>query len=509
MRGPGADDVEVEIVDEPGAAGPRGLRTTPAADDGSPRAGERTARPPRRRPLALGGAAVVLVTAVVLAQVAENADSVTEGVPDRAASMPDAPVELWHVSDVAWSEPEGDLLVTAGRDAPLAAYDLLTGAVVWTRDEHSPGECWPAPRADADAEPLRIACVGGLELTADGVLVLRLTVRAGDDGRVLWTHELPADRWAAWLGTDVDDPAPRDLFWAARAGSSITVVRLDGATGEPVWSTEHLAPDTAELFVDVVDDVVTVGGEVVLDRATGRVSDGPEPGADVWEARLSGDATAVVRSRPNAPPASIQDPASLTTTVRAADGTERFTVPGVPLVGGAAVSDLSTVLGISGPAGEVLLDAATGEEIERVTVLDVVTGEELWHTDARSALVPVAYLRDRVVVARDGELVAFVARTGVELWSVRTRDGLTGTPFWAWRGVPVDDTRVVIGREVDHRSTLAAVDLATGDVAWELDLATPVSPVRSRGEVLVVDTAERVVVLGRPPAPDRGSRAGS
>lgn len=166
---------------------------------------------------------------------------------------------------------------------------------------------------------------------------------------------------------------------------------------------------------------------------------------------------------------------------------------------------------VSTGAGEVIaLEAKTGKEIWRkkvnapmrsapttadgrvfvVTIenqliaLDAKTGERLWDRDGIAASAGILggaspAVENSVVVAplSSGEIVALRTDNGRPLWNdqlaaVRRRNPITNLPDI--KGHPVIDRDLVFA--VSHSGRLAAIDLRTGNRAWDLDVGALQTP---------------------------------
>jgi outer membrane protein assembly factor BamB len=142
----------------------------------------------------------------------------------------------------------------------------------------------------------------------------------------------------------------------------------------------------------------------------------------------------------------------------------------------------------AGPAaafGMVVVGSGKGT----LVALDGATGTERWRAKVNSELLSAPAISEKVVVIRsvDGRLQAFDAVTGKNLWQVEQqvpRLSLRGT------GTPVIAKDLAISG-FDNGKVMA-VNLATGDTAWDTALATPHG--RTELDRLVdIDSAVRVV----------------
>ena len=142
----------------------------------------------------------------------------------------------------------------------------------------------------------------------------------------------------------------------------------------------------------------------------------------------------------------------------------------------------------AGPAaafGMVVVGSGKGT----LVALDGATGTERWRAKVNSELLSAPAIGEKAVVIRsvDGRLQAFDAVTGKNMWQVEQqvpRLSLRGT------GTPVIAKDLAISG-FDNGKVMA-VNLATGDTAWDTALATPHG--RTELDRLVdIDSAVRVV----------------
>jgi hypothetical protein len=226
--------------------------------------------------------------------------------------------------------PFGDalLLVTQrSASAPTRVERLAGDRILWSLD--LPATASPA---NLRRDPFSGDAVGFEDLTGDGVPDLatqvdgaRLDVFDGRTGDIVWTMPLPPGSAARPIASA---RGPADLLLVGAAPGAIALTRLDGATGDALWSAHGGAPPAVSAQdVGVSDDgasdlLVTVpagdgAGVYVLDGGTG----GP-----AWSRATDDDAPA---------------PAPLESTGRLASVPARAEPLALPAVSGALVATLA------------------------------------------------------------------------------------------------------------------------------------------------------------------------
>lgn len=464
-RTPETDQLDVELVEVVGddaiSSGPVPVPRDAAAGRG----------PRRRRRLLVAGVAVALVAVLGAAQLLELGRSPTAGVTDGLiGAVPTAPEQLWLAPGSHWSFVEGDTVVH-GSGRGVTMRDVRTGDVVGEREDV--GQCEPATDGSMTGQVRPVVLCQRGPFLEDGVSVMVLTALAAADGGTLWNHTVETSRWSTMLsvldgdvGESDDDRGDRgpgadavtdddaaDVLWAAQDDGTVRVVRLSLLDGTVRWSTEHESRADG-LWFQELDGLLIVTDSLVLDLATGEDS-GLDPSSAPWTQEIE---VPVPRGVARA----TWTDGGGTLTVVAPDGTERFTLDGaIPLAWSALVSERADVV------------AALLED-QRAVVLDALTGEELWELAGGQGLVDqnvVAYLPETVIVTAGTDLRAYAARTGATLWS-------TEEQVASWTRRVVDDRRLVTPTLVDGEPGLRALDLETGETAWQVSLPSRVQDYR-------------------------------
>lgn len=445
-------------------------------------------RDPGRRPLGLLGLVVALV---VVALVGGAALVVLGGRGGDDATAPDRPADE-PLDDDPGSDP------TDGSSAPP------TGGPA--TDAAAPPPAGAAWSVEADTVS---TLVGSAEVVYAHDRRRSITAYGAASGEVLWERPIDGELQAL---------APLDrgqvLVADAEGGGRVTLV--DAATGDEVWSIDgrpaltykwiSYGAESAERTSDVVlvtddDDADTVAA---IDRATGEA---------VWEvpgdeAVLCGDVVAVMEIAGD----DAVDLVATTVGRGAADGSERWRLPGVP---GACRGDELGVMG-PGSASVVGIDGRT-----RTTIpAEVIDGFDLlFMTGLGVGVVP---LGDHVVVPLAGEDlgVGLYPRAGGEpVWTGAATplpapfaghvlvlgdpadlvslaaDGTASEPLGLVGegcGPGVAPAAVVTceGTEVVTRS------VATLDAEDRCDVGAPVEQVTVAGERIVVWAGGRITALG-------------
>jgi outer membrane protein assembly factor BamB len=151
------------------------------------------------------------------------------------------------------------------------------------------------------------------------------------------------------------------------------------------------------------------------------------------------------------------------------------------------VKKLKLPLSAGPAAGSGLVVVGTSKGA--VVALDSATGKERWRTRVNSELVSAPAIGEKVVVLRsvDGRLHGLDSQSGKELWSVEQQ-----VPRLSLRGTATPIIAKELAISGFDNGKVMAVNLITGDTAWDTPLATPHG--RTELDRLVdIDSAVRVV----------------
>ena len=376
----------------------------------------------------------------------------------------------------------GDVVIMATLDAKIVALGRRTGAIVWeaTIDDHAIG--FSATSAPLVVGDLAVIGVGGGEYGVRGYFDaydvgpgerrwrhFRIPA-AGERGVETWSGESYLNGGGATWSTGAYDADTDTLFWTTgnpspdwngdgRLGDNLfsdSVLALDPATGERKWHfqfTQHDVWDydgNSEIWlVDVTIDGQSVpalaqanrnGYLYLLDRRDGRFlratqyahqvnwgTVGPDGRASVDPAMMPSE-NPEVRVCPglaggnNAAYASAVNPDLGVAFVPVIESCMLFRKaravlrPGIPYFGGAPIG----------------VDNNNGDAYGHLSAIDLATGETRWsYRDAYPMMAGVLSTAGGLVVTgnAEGEILGFDARTGDEVWRVRTGSGIRSHPI--------------------------------------------------------------------------------
>ena len=127
----------------------------------------------------------------------------------------------------------------------------------------------------------------------------------------------------------------------------------------------------------------------------------------------------------------------------------------------------------------------------RAFCLNADSGEEIWRADVNAKGAPSSFLvEDGVAVILAGKLIGLNANDGTLLWEQDAVTGDTGSPVvWEKGG-----KKLVVCH--DKKNTVAAVDLKTGEIAWEAEGGGQSTPVVSDNHLVVFSGAKGVGFCG-------------
>lgn len=505
MRGGEGDTVPVDLieVDSPDALRPpphlvdagegrSGAPGDPGGQDGE--SAEARAHRRRRRVLLAVGAGVVVALAVtggVLTALDERrADARWDALAERGMPLVDltAPLtEVWRVPGNGWPmATTAEVLVLQIWDQASATIlwrgvEVATGEVAWERAEPGDGWCsqWNPEWSDLASEEagLAVAYAAGVGAVPDASMLVcssgpgfggqlpapgtrsSLTVLDVRSGAELGSVEV---RGALVTFETIEE----DLVTATiTPEGAVQLTRSPLAGGPAVWSTttDAMALDDDGYYVGAwptlydgqvvlvspegvpietidADTGEPTTGEVELPTASGGwmlLADGSRAEVSYGDIRQE-DGVSYVLGGPSV-------------TVTAADGTERFEVPGglwSPWYTDGSLPDRILV----GRTG----DAGTGGTLR---ALDVATGDEMWSVPLRwsTALVQV----DGVAVAGSGYAAGVDLRTGEELWQHRATLSGAVSPV-------TDGSRIALPTTDGGVTSLVAREIRTGAEAWRV-----------------------------------------
>jgi len=241
-----------------------------------------------KRPLGSGYSGISVAGGVAVTMFTDGESNILIAFDARTGReswrFPFSPVYKGHDGsyDGPMSTPliDGNLTIALGPTGRLFAVDNLDGELVWTID-----------LPDDLGEPVPLYGFASSPMLLDGTLILQIGSKAGTvAGFDPETGEL---RWTA--GTDsvvAQTPIPmtRNGSLQVLASGNKTLLSLDGATGEVLWSYEHggndfigswvmvpVAAGADRLFLNYKDDssaVVELGGSGSASKTS-----------ELWEAR--------------------------------------------------------------------------------------------------------------------------------------------------------------------------------------------------------------------------------
>ncbi|GGB91975.1 outer membrane protein assembly factor BamB family protein [Cellulomonas carbonis] len=478
--GPEAAAVEVELVEDDGPV------AVPGRHAATPHPGRpvvvRGARGGRRHGVRALVAAVVATTVAV---VGLNL-GLARGERARLAALAELPGFLETVDGVLerrWSldgarlvgAADGTVLVSTS-DHMLHGVDPGTGDIRWTVGERRE-RGWCAvlgPRTSGPVMEHRTAWLPSLHravchsttwdtVPGDDVLRRRTTVVSVDPvsghraatsvltGRLVMVHAVGGDLVHVLAE---DDGRVRVVRWDPTDGRTRWDVRSDGvvaATGG-IGTASVIGSTTL---------VVRGRGVMVLDLENGDVPPDRRDGvATTAEAGLLSDGARVL----------VTVGSRTRTAVLDGDGTRwsRLGVPLVPL--------------LHGHADDVLvLRPDVESRSDRVRVVDVASGRELWRTTVHRSSSVLTQLGSVVLLAGPVRVTALDARSGAHRWDVET---LASVP-----ALPVTDGRVLLlAVPGDGGPDLVAVDVVHGHQVWRTPLPDDARAVEPAGSGLVVET---------------------
>jgi eukaryotic-like serine/threonine-protein kinase len=381
------------------------------------------------------------------------------------ASIPVGPAALAQSSGPEWSQLQGN-----GSHAGVASPPVNPPLrVAWRFRPAGPG----------DRGLSAVALGGGF-----AVVNRRNQVIAFDPatGSTRWTHP----RTAGSLSTPAIAPnagAHGVVVTSQGLGADSAVIGLDLSSGAALWSFKVKQPVVASPAID--GDLVFVGGEDhfldALDVATGVLK---------WRKAMPAPilaAPAVADGRVFAVSEDSTTGAIRLAAFDAASGMQRW-----------SFAPPSPGLGSSAPvvAGDRVF---VGFGDETVRALDVRTGAERWSAPVRSAFSPAtspAADGRGVYIADDhGAAYRFDARSGARVWDFQFDALENGSaPL-------IDGGFVLLGLD---DGSVAAIDLASGDLRWRLDLGVgTVAALSPAGDLILAplrDSAGGVVALRSDPS---------
>lgn len=432
-------------------------------------------RVPRRRVVAAGVAAAVVVGGALGARVLEDRREAADlaaftGLPGISASLRHPLTETLRLPAGRLLAVEGDTLLVRGQDGgpDLLALDARSGAERWARD--LPAAVGPPERCVTERGSAAVTCATG----APPSTLVHLDLR---DGGLTATTPVP-DGLVDW--TVLDD----DVVLATRQGDRLVMVRAvpgTGATGAGAagvrWRVSLPLPgEGAERAarLGVGDGLVAVrgalGAVVTADHGTLLGTWTPEESSGRVDVVLGSDGFGVWRSQHRG---------------RWFDrsGDAMAAIPGDPVT--ERVTD--------GSAPEVVLALSP-----LLTAVDVRTGSVLWRRGDGGYLQPSTLpvrLDGTVVVPERDRLLGLDVRTGRVRW---TAPAPAATQTLASR--PLTDGRRLVVTDLDGAGSLVlrAIDLTDGTDAWVVPAPSSARWVYGLGGRGVMQGGGDVVVLDRP-----------
>ena len=409
----------------------------------------------RRRALIASGAVVATLAAVVLAgpPLVDWSNRMADAAHRaRLADIDGITNDLSAPLHVAWRADGTSMVVGPGSSGTILVYtdggcralDPATGDVRWSVQDRwcqlpLQSAAWASSAAQGDGSQ-RVLCGN----TTDGTVEVRDAV-TGDvlsTVAVGWPQSRAVMVDGAVVAVGLDDAR----FLVAR--------RWDATTGEVAWTYRGEAPvptDRDDVAIDAGLNAVelltgTAGGSlapaITLDIATGEAL-ASDVSVALREVALPDGQAAVQIGRRDFSRA----PSDLSVQIRAADGTEILTTPGLlyPLT----VDDGSV-------PGLVFVESIGNSHMQAI---DATTGGVLW---ARAGYQPIALLDQKLLVQTASDRLQLLdATTGNQLWSQQL--DIPDTSALA----PVTDGEHVLTIETNSGQwNLVARDLATGAISW-------------------------------------------
>lgn len=464
--------VEVELVDDDGAAGPRAGRRR-RAERVPPRTWR--GRPALRRVLAAGAA--LAVAGAGLAVLTRDAGVAVDLRPVAAPDLSLPPQVRWSMvqQGSGWTIA-ADLLTTVRRDGDafvVTAVDLATGTTRWTTEvpsDAATGVACPA-LAEGTAGPLLVCRArGGLGTSDDPAtpgerVPGRLVLLDAADGAVVGERTLGTGP-VALAGLE------GDLVVASAEHGATVLERLDLARGQVVWSTSlRRGPASTgglhRLRVAHGRVVHTGARHTVLDATDGRV-------LGSWPVdRGRGDAVGDVVLAAHGFGVRLPGDDGAPTTLWHGPGGTRSVLgaPVEPLLG-------------DGSEPDVVLTRDTAARL-----VGHVGDDAAWRLPL-DGQVPVVRAAGRVVLAGGGSLRAVDVRTGHVLW----RTDAAGLE----RSLTVSDGRVLLvtGLVPGTGYAVSAVSLTDGSLLWRVAMPPGTTTVELHGGRLVATGAGALAGLG-------------
>jgi outer membrane protein assembly factor BamB len=314
-----------------------------------------------------------------------------------------------------------------------------------------------------DARLSPVALIPGLAVATGQARVVGLDP---DSGRVLWT----VPRADGPLGTPAIDPALGAhgvaVFTEGDRAAKSAVAGLDLSTQKRLWTTP---------LSDVVIGSPTMDGGIVfvgaLDRSVSAID--ASSGKVLWKRITSGS----VKTSP-----AMAGGLVFVTSLDDSTGKARLAALDVSTgLSRWSYSPARLALGISSVTvggGRVYV----GFNDQSVRAFDAATGRLLWTEAVRAPFSPLstlAFAGDSVYAVDDlGGVYRFAARTGHRFWDYQFPSDVT------WGSPLVAGSAVYVGMD---DGTLAAIDVATGHLVWQIRLGLgPTGAVAPAGDLLLV-----------------------